>query len=347
MGECLFPMNNQGEIVFTDNVSMDGLSVSEINNSVRTYINKFILRNGVDKKESAESESNLIYKLTVPVGKQQVTLEYWGAPVFAFARDASKVTFMLEINIKDGMFKYRLTDFWTSRRMIRGEGKNNGPSNLIHWQRVNSISKERDTYLKTHNSEKRSTKEDLFDYDMSIKYEQNQYAKEYAVISEFVKGFNSVKKTNPFEDAPEEVSSIQKTDNSTSAIDLSSYHGNLLAKGNSVYISVNPNKQYELGGFYELYKQIIVDSIWRVAETPEQAHFIIDYIVDLEGRDKAILRIRDTENKNQVDLCKTGTSESYNENKEVARSMYKSHILPIIQQLEKGKTPKNLKVFER
>ena len=46
------------------------------------------------------------------------------------------------IEIRKEKYRYTLNNFFTQHRRIPGDGKSDGPSNMIHWQRVNSLTKE-------------------------------------------------------------------------------------------------------------------------------------------------------------------------------------------------------------
>ena len=79
-------------------------------------------------------------------------------------------------------------------------------------------------------------------------------------------------------------------------VDLSKYHGLLLAKGNCVYITSNTNREYEIAAVEELKRLITARGFWKVVDDVEEAHFVMQYGVGLEGKDKGFcyLRTRDS-----------------------------------------------------
>lgn len=346
-GEFLFPSDNEGNVTMTEKVDVADAKAEQIQNALVSFINSYAMKHEVDIRDKSISNGSLIYKLQYPVGKESFQVNVLGAPVFAYNRDASKVDFMLEIQVRDNAFKYKLSEFWTSRRMIRGEGKNNGPSNLIHWQRVNSLTKERDAYIAENKMEKRETKEKVYDYNQQIKYEGIQYQKEYQAVNDFVQALKNVNISDDFDDFDTPQKNISKVEKKqVTPLDLSSYKGNLLKKGNKVCILPATTKNYDMAGAYELLKQVTIDEHWTIANTPEEAHFILEYKVNLEGRDQAELIIKDNFG-HSVSAGKCSAGESTSDNKEAAKSLYIKSVLPIIKQMEKGKTPKTIAVFER
>lgn len=337
-------MDEDGDILISDIVNLEETKSEDIKNAIHAYIESYILNNGISKKQSLDENQTLTYKLEYPIGKQEVQFEIWGSPAFSFTRDASKITFMVKIQVREGKFKYSLSDFWTSRRMIHGEGKNNGPSNRIHWQRVNSLTKERDAYAKKHNPNSRSTQEELYDYNAQIQYEHNQYQMEYNAVMDFITGLKSIKfasnnANNDFDDFDEDIKPVKKQKPRIEPLDISNYKGNLLSLSNSVcIIPSNSSRNGEWAGVNELKKQITIDKAWNIVSYPEEAHFIIEYVLETEGRDKAYIKIMSRDRSICHISRSSGAGESVSDNKETAKSLYKSVLVPIENLLEKGKT---------
>lgn len=354
-GKNLFPQNEDGDITFSKIIEVNGNS-EQIKDVVKSYIYTYASRHDIDIKDPIESELKLQYQLKYPVGKENVKIGgAWGNPFISFLRDASRVIFNCTIEIRNGKFKYTLSDFETNRRMIRGEAKNNGQSNTIHWQRVNSLAKERNRFIQKNDTTKRKNKEELYDYNSQIAYEEAQYKKEYASIIMFISGLEALNSTTAGIDADsdfessteatnqEDVNDREKQHNSNNEeLDLTNYHGNLLAKGNFVYLPSKDSKDYELWGIREIAKQIQIDGYWTIVDSPQKAHFIVKYYVTTEGRDKAHMIICDREEKNGFEFTEEG-SEWGRENKEVAKKLYFKSLYEITQ---KNKIPKDYKIFD-
>ena len=67
-------------------------------------------------------------------------------------------------------------------------------------------------------------------------------------------------------------------------VDIEQYKGFLLSKGNAVYVEIGPT-DYEKAGGERLKEQLARDGFWQLAPSEEQAHFIIKYIVNIQGHD--------------------------------------------------------------
>lgn len=347
LGECLFPMDENGNIEISDIVNLNDAKAEDIKNAIHAYIEDYIIKNEIDKKQALDEPLILTYKLEYPIGKEEIQFTVWGAPVFSFQRDVSKITFMVKIQVREGKFKYSLSDFWTSRRMIHGEGKNNGPSNIIHWQRVHSLTKERDDYARKHNPEKRNTQETLYDYNKQIQYEHHQYQMEYNAVMDFIAGLQNIKSANKTNnDFEEDVKPIKKHKPTIVPLDITNYKGNLLSLSNRVcIIPSHLSNSGEWAGVNELKKQITIDNPWEIVNFPEQAHFIIEYVLETEGRDKAYIKIMSRDRS----ICYTSRSvnagESISDNREAANDLYQSALVPTIKVLLKNKTNSIIKQF--
>ena len=265
-----------------------------------------------------------------------------GNPVFTAMKDASEISFTCMIEVVDGKFKYTLNDFITKRNTLKGEAKNDGLPNLVHWQRVNSLKKERVTYLSKHNSGKRSTREGLYDYDSQIEFEENLYVAEHKIVLEFINGLKSFSLDKRALFGSDVAAEYAEGSTPVKYLDLSSFHGNLMAKGNNVFVS--GNALYEMAGAGELVKQIRVDSLWSVVSHPEEAHFIIEYHVSTVGSDKAYLVVRSRDGSTSYTSPKRSTSESFEDNRSSASSLYDS-LFSKVKRLWSGKGDKDLEKF--
>lgn len=382
-GECLFPEDEAGNVFFSKIVE-----VSSSADSIMTAADDFIMSKNTSerciiKKLSSSSRTNS-YSIQVNIGKQTMGVEYWGSPLFTVVRDASRIFFKCIIEARKGKFKYTFFDFETNRNTLEGEAKNDGQPNVIHWQRVNSLSKERDKFVSSHNIESRSNKEKLFDYNSQIAYEACLYQMEYDATMAFVNGLDNLKtddddfledptkdaefdkklgKQNPGKSptyrpafsrtffslsgsSPLDSYALSAPNENVQSSNYENYKGFLLATGNNVYVRGGENN-YEQAAVQELIKQIMIDGYWNVVYEIEQAHFVIDYIVDLEGRDKAHLRI--TTPKGDINYTPWKltywSNESVETNRNIARNFYLSYIDDIAKDYQKGKIAKPLEIF--
>lgn len=94
-------------------------------------------------------------------------------------------------------------------------------------------------------------------------------------------------------DNKKEVVKVEKTtmiqqnpwgDASLPILDYENYKGFLLEKGNVVYIP-DPYEPYEVEAINYLRRRISEDGFWKLASSPEQAHFFIVYEVDTAWAD--------------------------------------------------------------
>lgn len=379
-GECLFPENTNGEVYFSDI-----LEAPYSADTIMTVINDYITSRSVSDKCVVKCLSNSsrtsTYSIQLNIGKQMWGIEYFSSPLFVRLKDASHVKFKCIIEARSGKYKYTLMNFETNRNTIRGEAKNDGQPNVIHWQRINSLTKERNAFVATHDIKKRSVKEDLFDFNSQIAYEATLYRAEYEAVKSFEYGLRNQEfkddfmSVNPKANRPEEALSgkaqgrvfsismfgdgfftqagsekISSVDNKISKpIDLEHYKGFLMDIGNNVYVTSGA-PTYEQAGAQEIIKQIIIDGYWHVVENIEDAHFIVEYHVNLEGRDKAYILLKVPNSNivcNNISGGSKGSSESYRENKEVARSIYLNALAPLAKKIQQKNYPKNLQAFNR
>lgn len=171
MGECLFPMNDKGEIVYTDIIPC-ALSADTIMGLAKEFMYDIGKRYNATCKIELEGVTKLACKVMIPIGKEYFSI----GDIATWERSHSEVSFDLLIEIRPKKYRYTLNNFYTQRRRIPGEGKNDGPSNLIHWQRVNSLTKE--TPRKGKNRE---------EYLRMIEDEKTTYQAEYNAVQGFLK----------------------------------------------------------------------------------------------------------------------------------------------------------------
>ena len=259
-------------------------------------------------------------------------------------RNASEVDFICKLEFRNGRFRYTLNDFKTSRRTISGEAKNNGQSNEIHWQRVNSLKREYPDLPADTGNLSRRQRSKIYDYNEQLEFETALYHLEYGAVLDFINVLkNSVSNSFDADSSFEEEATVPEQ--VIERLDLSGFHGNLLARGNNVYI-VEKGEPYEVAGAKELRKQIILDEYWHIVNHPEEAHFILKYEVDTRGSDKAILTISDFDGKS-VFKKDAGSNESMSDNRGTAEFLYNRVLSGLPEKIEAGKTPSQFKVFER
>lgn len=370
-GECLFPEDESGNVFFSSVIDAP-CSADSIMLIADDYISAQNVSDRCIVKNLSKSSRTSTYSIQLNIGKQMWGIEYFGSPLFAFRRDASHVKFKCIIEARNGKYKYSLIDFETNRNTIRGEAKNDGQPNVIHWQRVNSLTKERNNYASKNDPNKRKVKETLFDFNSQIAYEACLYQAEYDATKRFEEGLKNLNWSDDFMDNPSKQSesgnklnghvqgknfsfslfgdgfftqsSGKDRNTSNSGPSITDYKGFLLERNNNVFVT-SDDHPYELAGAQELIKQIMIDGFWNVVDDLSQAHFILKYYVDLEGRDKAHILVMTPNSNIQKTLASSGSSESSNENREVARSLYLNSIMPLYKSIERGKYPKQLSDF--
>ncbi len=125
----------------------------------------------------AEGVTKVACDVELPVGVKFINASWAGI----ISKAAATVKFNLVIDIRPGKYRYTLTKFITDRWRIPGEGKDNGPSNMIHWQRVNSLQKELD----------HAKKKDKEEFVQMIEKEKFSYEAEYKTVLDFIEGLKT------------------------------------------------------------------------------------------------------------------------------------------------------------
>lgn len=361
----LFP-ETDGKIIITNTINTD-CTPEEIISQTENYILGVQRKGHKTFENTGKTTSRLVSDVEFSFGKQAWGMEFWGSPLFSLLKDATKVKFKLAIEAIPGKYRYILSDFETNRNTISGEAKNDGQSNTIHFQRVNSLLKERDAYAATHKND-RETQEKLYDYNAQIDYENYLYANEFYMVDCFAKGLDKLncQQDGFSDDFNTDDSSIlhDNYQNTMSSQNFSVGANGIynmvfnngvsnpettniakrtsadpifrLGKGNNVYITSGENA-YEQSGAQELIKQIKIDGFWNVVGVPSQADFIITYIVNTDGRDKAYINISVPDTSVVLTKFKTSSNESVRDNREVARSIYLKKLTKLQKDIVQGK----------
>ena len=353
----LFPENANGEVVISSIVETP-FSADTILMAADSYITSLNAPGDCEVKTVTKSNIKNVYSVQLNVGKQLWAIELFGSPLFVINRDVSHVKFTCVIEARKGKYKYSLIDFETNRRTLSGEAKNDGQPNVIHWQRVNSILKLRRQYCLSHKNPNRMAKQDIYSYNEAIAEETYLYFDEYNSVKRFEEGLKNLTFTvDDFEDletkgavkenkdlALKEVGDgiysrefLTQTDPNFNFSFIEDHakiekkpvtNGSLLGKGNNVFVT-SGGENYEQSGAQELKKQIYIDNFWNVVNDVKSAHFVIEYHVDTNGKDKAYIILKSPERGRQSDeLFRKGSSESMSENRRVAKDIYIYHLKP-------------------
>ena len=371
----LFPENANGEVVISSIVEAP-FSADTILVAADSYITSLNAPGNCEVKTVTKSNIKNVYSVQLNVGKQLWAIEYFGSPLFVINRDVSHVKFTCVIEARKGKYRYSLIDFETNRRTLPGEAKNDGQPNTIHWQRVNSILRLRKQYCLSHNTSNRKAKEDVYSYNEAIAEETYLYFDEFNTVKRFEEGLKNLTfAVDDFEDletkgtvkedkdlALKEIGDgiycrefLTQTDPNFNFSFIENHakiekkpvtNGSLLGKGNNVFVT-SGGENYEQSGAQELKKQIYIDNFWNVVNDVKSAHFVIEYHVDTNGKDKAYIILKSPDRGCQSDeLFREGSSESMSENREVAKDIYKYYLKPLQKKIETNKIPKTLNMFD-
>lgn len=371
----LFPENANGEVVISSIVEAP-FSADTILVAADSYITSLNAPGNCEVKTVTKSNIKNVYSVQLNVGKQLWAIEYFGSPLFVINRDVSHVKFTCVIEARKGKYRYSLIDFETNRRTLPGEAKNDGQPNTIHWQRVNSILRLRKQYCLSHNTSNRKAKEDVYSYNEAIAEETYLYFDEFNTVKRFEEGLKKLTfAVDDFEDLETKETVKEDKDLVLKEIGDGIYcrefltqtdpnfnfsfienhakiekkpvtNGSLLGKGNNVFVT-SGGENYEQSGAQELKKQIYIDNFWNVVNDVKSAHFVIEYHVNTNGKDKAYIILKSPDRGCQSDeLFRKGSSESMSENREVAKYIYKYYLKPLQKKIETNKIPKTLNMFD-
>lgn len=170
IGECLFPLNDT--LVSIIECDKDKKSIKE---DISSYFTLLQAESGkeIEISNYKSTESVIIADIQLFNGKTMIELPWVGF----VEKHYSELKFHLHIDFKDNKYRVMCTNFNTERITIHGDGKSDGPSNRLHWQRVNSLTKERDKARKTSKKEEITSR---------IKQEEDIYKQEYASFKNFL-----------------------------------------------------------------------------------------------------------------------------------------------------------------
>lgn len=176
IGECLFPMDENGETVYKEVVQCQ-FSRDTLSNILIQFLQDEDEKDNISVSWVSKNiaNSNLSCDVEINCGKEFVELPYVGK----VERHSSQINFKVLIEVKDGRFRYTLDHFHTNRRTIKGEAKSEGKPNIIHWQRLNSLSKEQ--------AQMRPKSSKYSEWQDQIEKEKQSYIDEYAAVQKFIK----------------------------------------------------------------------------------------------------------------------------------------------------------------
>lgn len=143
MGECLFPQNADGEIVFSGVVESK-YPADTIMGLAKEFLYSISKKYKANTSNMLEGVTKMACDLELKVGKKYISVGVMTpGNIGTWEKAASTVKFSIMLEIRNHKYRYTLSNFITDRYRIPGEGKDQGPSNMIHWQRVNSLQKEK------------------------------------------------------------------------------------------------------------------------------------------------------------------------------------------------------------
>ena len=181
VGELLFNQNDEGEIIYSGIVETP-FPADTVLGLAREYLYTIEKKYKAKVSDRFEGITKVACDVELPVGTKFVSAPYAGT----WAKAASTISFNLVIDIRPGKYRYTLSNFITDRWRIPGEGKDNGQSNLIHWQRVNSLNKDLN----------RARKKEAQELEGMIEKEKASYQSEYDAVMKFIDGLTSFAQIN-------------------------------------------------------------------------------------------------------------------------------------------------------
>ncbi len=176
VGECLFP--DEYRTVVKTNFSAD-----TIMGLAKEFLYSISKKYNASKSNEMEGITKLACDIELKVGKKYISVGVMGSNnnIGTWEKAASTISFSLMIEIRDKKYRYTLSNFVTDRYRIPGDGKDQGPSNLIHWQRVNSLTKE---------MPKRGSKR--IEYENMLYLEKALYQAEYNAVQDVINGLENL-----------------------------------------------------------------------------------------------------------------------------------------------------------
>lgn len=173
MGECLFPVSDDGNVIYQKVVESNYSKLELKEMAIKFF--KILDKEDIYDVRTIQVENESYYDFDVNIASGRFRQETGFA---SWMRDISTVRSHVKIEFKEGRYRYTVVLYETNRQTIRGEAKSDGKPNIIHWQRVNSLTKERDNYRK--GSKKYN------EFDAQIKLENEWYHMEFNAVQRFL-----------------------------------------------------------------------------------------------------------------------------------------------------------------
>ncbi len=192
MGECLFPINEKGEDEIKVVIDFPGKSAKEISEKVQQWMYEMTDKYNLKIEDKYCGTDLVAFRGNVKMGLNVLSVTYGFAHIGDFARYASEIKFSCRVEIKDNKCRCIFNKFLTDRRTLRGDSKSNGPENMLHWQRVNSLTKERDDVIDGKTTLSKSKQEEVDAYNQQLRIEEETYKLEYKTFCDMVNSLKSI-----------------------------------------------------------------------------------------------------------------------------------------------------------
>ena len=119
---------------------------------------------------------------------------------------------------------------------------------------------------------------------------------------------------------------------------LANYRGFLLEGGNNVYLSCMSSPKdvaYDEAAIDVLTRQLRRDGFWHIVENPEEAHFILNCVVNLNDGKASIGISSDLTGGNEY-LGTLKGAEDVTEYRKLVWELYNKYVIPMQRKIEKG-----------
>ena len=132
----LLPEDSNGNVLITGVVEVP-FSADTIIGLAKDFEEEIAHRKFCDTGDKYFGLSKISFRVEIGVGEREVEIPYVGVRI----KPNSIVKCLVSFEVKNGRYRYTLSDFETERWRIRGDGPDGGPSNKMHKQRIACINK--------------------------------------------------------------------------------------------------------------------------------------------------------------------------------------------------------------
>lgn len=180
MGECLFPMDNKCQEVVACEANKD-----DIGDAIQAWSKRveMLYGNRVSVNHFERAGAQITFDVQLYLGSTIVDIPWVGD----VEKQYSEVQYKVFIELKDQKYRITFFDFYTDRVTLKGEAKSNGPSNMIHWQRINSLAIERDEVIGNRTKLSGSRQRKVDEYNNRINMEKSIYQEEWNTVCSIMK----------------------------------------------------------------------------------------------------------------------------------------------------------------